>query len=122
MALINSLCAMLRTAPFHRENHARLILGVVIQFYQRCYDRFQLLVSTNKPESDDVPPEPILAAQWAQTPVFTPGLAELLNSVSVRMCLGIVSDAYFLAGRGRHEATATIASRNSTGTRCSGSG
>lgn len=82
MALVNSLCAMLRTAPFHRENHARLLLSVVIQFYQRCYDRFQWLVSTAKSGPADAPPEPILAAQWAQTPVFTPGLGELLNSVS----------------------------------------
>jgi exocyst complex component 4 len=78
MALINSLCAMLRTAPFHRENHARLILQVIVQFYTRCYDRFQLLVIGTK-NRKDMPPDPVLAAQWAQTPVFAPSLMELLN-------------------------------------------
>ena len=45
MALTNSLCAMLRSTPFHKENYARLILQVIIQFYQRCSDRFHDLVS-----------------------------------------------------------------------------
>ncbi|KAG1757763.1 Sec8 exocyst complex component-specific domain-containing protein [Suillus lakei] len=53
MALINSLCAMLRTTPFHRESYSRLIVGVIIQFYQRCSDKFQDLVSsiTDIPET-----------------------------------------------------------------------
>ncbi|KAF7320273.1 Sec8 exocyst complex component specific domain-containing protein [Mycena kentingensis (nom. inval.)] len=67
-ALINSLCAMLQTSPFHRENYSRLILGVMIQFYQRCSDRFQLLVSTD---------QPALAAQWAQRSELAPCLTEM---------------------------------------------
>ncbi|KIJ68218.1 hypothetical protein HYDPIDRAFT_106370 [Hydnomerulius pinastri MD-312] len=79
MALINSLCAMLRTTPFHRENYSRIIVGVIIQFYQRCSDRFQILVS--KGESGDAPPPPppppSLAAQWAQKSELSPCLSEL---------------------------------------------
>lgn len=75
MALINSLCAMLQTSPFHRENYSRLILGVVIQFYQRCSDRFQTLTSTGPVGSIDA--QVALAAQWAQRSELQPPLSEL---------------------------------------------
>lgn len=32
---------MLRTTPFHRENYSRLIISVIIQFYQRCSGSFR---------------------------------------------------------------------------------
>ncbi|KAJ7786127.1 exocyst complex component sec8 [Mycena metata] len=79
MALINSLCAMLLKSPFHRENYSRLILGVMIQFYQRCSDRFQDLVSIPSKEPD-AEPQPALAAQWAQRSELTPCLAEMLST------------------------------------------
>lgn len=41
MLLISSLCSMLRSTPFHRENYSNLIVGVIHQFYQRCNDRFK---------------------------------------------------------------------------------
>ncbi|KAG8219663.1 hypothetical protein J3R82DRAFT_618 [Butyriboletus roseoflavus] len=74
IALINSLCAMLRTTPFHRENYSRLIVGVIIQFYQRCSHRFQALVSNGGIES---PSSSSLAAQWAQKSELSPCLSEL---------------------------------------------
>ncbi|KAJ6574932.1 Sec8 exocyst complex component-specific domain-containing protein [Mycena capillaripes] len=80
MALINSLCAMLLKSPFHRENYSRLILGVMIQFYQRCSDRFQDLVSIPNSQDADAEPQPALAAQWAQRSELTPCLAELLTT------------------------------------------
>lgn len=78
MALINSLCSMLNSSPFHRENYSRLILGVVIQFYQRCSDRFQVLTSTLQ---EEVVREPriALAAQWAQRPELQPCFTELME-------------------------------------------
>ncbi|KAG1749817.1 Sec8 exocyst complex component-specific domain-containing protein [Suillus paluster] len=78
MALINSLCAMLRTTPFHRENYSRLIVGVIIQFYQRCSDKFQDLVSSTTNIISDSSSLPlVLAAQWAQKSELNPCLAEL---------------------------------------------
>ena len=74
MALINSLCAMLRTTPFHREKYSRLIVGVIIQFYQRCSHRFQALVSKGGTEGHS---SPSLAAQWAQNAELGPCLSEL---------------------------------------------
>jgi exocyst complex component 4 len=41
MALIHSLCQMLETAPFHRENYSRLVVGVIVQYYQQCSTRFK---------------------------------------------------------------------------------
>ncbi|KAI9461755.1 Sec8 exocyst complex component-specific domain-containing protein [Boletus coccyginus] len=77
IALINSLCAMLRTTPFHRENYSRLIVGVIIQFYQRCSHRFQAFVSKGGVEG---PSLPSLAAQWAQKSELSPCLSELFTA------------------------------------------
>lgn len=79
MALINSLSVMLRTTPFHRENYARLILGVVIQFYQRCSDQFQALttVQSTSPTGEQ---KVALGAIWAQKSEMTACLAELLST------------------------------------------
>ncbi|KAG6821359.1 hypothetical protein H0H93_014156 [Arthromyces matolae] len=80
MALINSLCAMLATSPFHREDYTRLILGVIIQFYQRCSDRFQDLVTLKDPLAANLDPQLTLAAQWAQRLEVNTCLSELLNT------------------------------------------
>lgn len=56
---------MQQTTPFHRDNYSRLILGVVIQFYQRCSDRFRELVSTKDGASADEA-HIAVAARWAQ--------------------------------------------------------
>jgi hypothetical protein len=79
MALINSLCAMLRTTPFHRENYARLILTVIIQFYQRCSDRFQTLIMSQV--SGDQDPRVALGAQWAQIPEMAACLSDLYHAL-----------------------------------------
>lgn len=41
MLLISALCSMLRATPFHRENYSQLIVSVIHQFYQRCFERFK---------------------------------------------------------------------------------
>lgn len=41
MSLIHHLCVMLQTTPFHRENYSRLIVGVIVQYYQQCSTRFK---------------------------------------------------------------------------------
>lgn len=99
MALINSLCAMLRITPFHRENYSRLILGVIIQFYQRCSDRFQDLVSLPELGGNETGTRLALSAQWAQRSEMSPCLSELSYTMVRR--LGIhhfqsFSAAFFL--------------------------
>jgi exocyst complex component 4 len=81
MALINSLCAMLRITPFHRENYSRLILGVIIQFYQRCSDRFQDLVSLPGVSGNESDTRLALSAQWAQRSAISPCLSELWSTM-----------------------------------------
>jgi exocyst complex component 4 len=81
MALINSLCAMLRITPFHRENYSRLILGVIIQFYQRCSDHFQDLVSLPVSGSNEADTQLALSAQWAQRSEISPCLSELSSTM-----------------------------------------
>ncbi|KZT53789.1 hypothetical protein CALCODRAFT_439643 [Calocera cornea HHB12733] len=80
MAVINSLCAMLKSTTFHRENYSRLILSVVIHFYQRCNTRFQDLVARNSfGVVPDVLPDAMLhiSARWAQKPEVSACLSEL---------------------------------------------
>ncbi|KAH8099379.1 Sec8 exocyst complex component-specific domain-containing protein [Cristinia sonorae] len=79
MALINSLCGMLRATPFHRESYARMILTVIVQFYQRCSDKFQDLVSLRNVLDPEAPPRIALAAQWAQQAEIIPCLTEMLS-------------------------------------------
>ena len=68
--------------PFHRENYARLILGIVIQFYQRCSERFHDLVS---PDSlTPLEEHPALAFQWAQRPE----VAAILSALDGVVCSG----------------------------------
>lgn len=81
LALINSLCAMLRTTPFHRESYSRLILTVIVQFYQRCSDRFQDL-ATLKSSEELEEPRIALAAQWAQRSEVVACLTELFAVTS----------------------------------------
>jgi exocyst complex component 4 len=84
LGLVNSLCVMLRSSPFHQEAYARLILGVLIQFYQRCFDRFQNLVVVQA-GSRKALPAPVLAAQWAQRGEIAPDLADLLAALVRRV-------------------------------------
>jgi exocyst complex component 4 len=79
MALVNSLCSMLQQTPFHQENYTRLILSVIIQFYQRCYDKFQALVMIGS-GTEGVEPKLALAARWAQRPEMNACLLELLKT------------------------------------------
>ncbi|KAF9457349.1 Sec8 exocyst complex component-specific domain-containing protein [Collybia nuda] len=81
MALINSLCAMLHASPFHRENYTRLILGVIIQFYQRCSDHFQHLVSVQSEQEPNPEPQLALATQWAQRSELSICVSELLMTL-----------------------------------------
>ncbi|CAG8601119.1 15253_t:CDS:10 [Acaulospora colombiana] len=67
VSLINSLCAMQQTTPFHRDNYSRLMLGLLIDFYQRCSDRFKELVSTREGMTQDEA-HVAVAARWAQRP------------------------------------------------------
>jgi exocyst complex component 4 len=96
LALVNSLCAMQQTTPFHRDNYSRLILGVIIQFYQRCSDRFRDLVSTSASSNMTTPSTPKLggseethvsvAARWAQK-------LEVAACVSALYSLPVIPDA-----------------------------
>ena len=82
MALINSLCVMLQSTPFHRENHSRLILTVIGQFYQRCSDHFMDLVAVSHTASSPQDNASIvLAAQRAQLPDISACLTELLRLI-----------------------------------------
>ena len=79
--LISHLSEMLRSTPFHREAYSRLIITVIIQYYQRSSERFIDLVgrdtSSNRTEKDNAP-ELKLSAKWAQRNELTACLAELL--------------------------------------------
>lgn len=71
------------------------MLTVIVQFYQRCSDRFQDLVSLKNRQDPESPPKIALAAQWAQKIELVPCLNEILavmkqsnrpNSKSQTLC------------------------------------
>ncbi|MDA6835160.1 hypothetical protein OSL32_25250, partial [Escherichia coli] len=45
VVLIDSLYAMLRTTPFHRESYSLLIIQTIVGYHHQCSDRFRDLVS-----------------------------------------------------------------------------
>ncbi|KAG8978596.1 hypothetical protein FRC05_009868 [Tulasnella sp. 425] len=92
VSLINSLCAMHRSTPFHTENYSRLILDIIIRFYQRCYDRFVDLVTVSSKSSEGAEANLAMSARWGQKPEVTACLSGLFgckpsNVVSMkRLC------------------------------------
>ncbi|EIW69172.1 hypothetical protein TREMEDRAFT_31499 [Tremella mesenterica DSM 1558] len=81
MALIHGLCVMLQTTPFHRENYSRLIIGVIVQYYQQCSARFKELASL--PAQGLGEPPLALPAQWAQREDIIACLGDLRNVIPV---------------------------------------
>jgi exocyst complex component 4 len=79
MALVNSLRVMLQTTPFHRDNYSRLILSVIIQYYQRCFDCYQEWVTV--PSSDGSEAIVAQAALWAQRSELQPCVSELVTDL-----------------------------------------
>lgn len=82
IVLIDSLYSMLRTTPFHRESYSRLIVTVVIQYYQKCGERFRDLVSHESAgDGGETKPEEqggyALSANWAQRAEMVACLGEL---------------------------------------------
>lgn len=74
--LIDSLYSMLRTTPFHRESYSRLIVMTVIQYYQKCSERFRELVSQEGGVA--------LSASWAQKSEMVTCLAEMRDPNTTR--------------------------------------
>lgn len=88
IVLISSLCSMLRSTPFHRENYSQLIVGVTHQFYQCCLERFRDLAGSESPESSTVRSAQDLqlgslrtAAAWVDSPELHACLVELKEAL-----------------------------------------
>lgn len=84
IVLIDSLYSMLRTTPFHRESYARLIVTVIVQFYQKCGERFRDLVTIESEEGGERKGEYALSANWAQRPEMVACLAEMRDPVTTQ--------------------------------------
>jgi exocyst complex component 4 len=103
MALIHSLCVMLQTTPFHRENYSRLIVGVIVQYYQQCSARFKgeshrpehclvaELASLGSIQSTLTEPPLALPAVWAQRDDMISCLTEV-RAVIVRLLVSGLAD------------------------------
>lgn len=68
---------MHRSTPFHTENYSRLILDIIIRFYQRCYDRFVDLVTVSSKSSEGPEANLAMSARWGQKPEVTACLSGL---------------------------------------------
>lgn len=75
---------MHKSTPFHRESYSRLILDVIIRFYQRCYDQFVELVAVTGDGSKDTETHIAISARWAQKGEVTACLAALSAAAPVR--------------------------------------
>ncbi|SPO38418.1 related to SEC8 - protein transport protein [Pseudozyma flocculosa] len=98
IVLIDSLYSMLRTTPFHRESYSRLIITTIVQYYQRCGERFRDLVAVDA-SSASIPSATssssatsagardgssyTLSAAWAQRPELYSCLVDMLQPAKV---------------------------------------
>lgn len=80
ISLINSLCFMLHSIPYHRENYSRFVLGIIIQFYQRCSDYFRDLVSRHV-LGQGTETQVLTSATWAQRPEITVCLSAMYSNL-----------------------------------------
>jgi len=109
--MTNSLCSMLQKTPFHRENYCRLILAVVIQFYQRCSDRYHALtmVPFTSPTGEQ---RSALGATWAQRSEMVPCLTELLATPvsfsGMRVSVWVTLTKIYLSGERYDKAATTL--------------
>lgn len=78
LVLVDSLYSMLRTTPFHRESYSHLVIQTLVQFYQRCHERFRDLVTTDV-SSQEGSQHYHLSAAWAQRPELTQCLSEYVG-------------------------------------------
>ena len=87
MNLIHSLCNMLLTTPFHRENYSRLIIGVIVQYYQQCSARFKGTSCYDKADADlaSAGDQLSLPAAWSQREDVI-ALAVEVQAIVVRHC------------------------------------
>ena len=87
IVLIDSLYSMLRTTPFHRESYSRLIVTTIIQYYQKCGERYRDLVSA--PEEAEA--RYVLSSKWAQRAEMVSCLAELRQTTSDKRKLELMA-------------------------------
>ncbi|WFD34462.1 Xaa-Pro aminopeptidase [Malassezia cuniculi] len=67
VALVDSLFAMLLSAPFHKESYARLVVLTLVEYYRLCNERFKTLVATDDGY--------LAASLWAQRQELASALA-----------------------------------------------
>ena len=70
---------MMKAIPSHRDNYAKIVLGIIIQFYQQCSDRVQRLTMMDVP--DESAPQPVLPLVWAQNADLALCLSKMKESV-----------------------------------------
>ncbi|PWN54385.1 hypothetical protein IE53DRAFT_323094 [Violaceomyces palustris] len=81
VVLIDSLYSMLRATPFHRESYSRLIISTIVQYYQRCNERFRDLTNTDvSSDGTSGSVRLMLSAEWAQRPEINACLVELCRA------------------------------------------
>ncbi|KAG9307493.1 hypothetical protein G9A89_017323 [Geosiphon pyriformis] len=69
MKLVESLCAMLRTMTFHKEEYSRMIISVLTQYYVKCFEQYQAVVSkgsSNEEENERTGNAQKTSAMWVQ--------------------------------------------------------
>ncbi|CAG8528432.1 3435_t:CDS:10 [Paraglomus brasilianum] len=68
MMLIESLCSMLRTMSFHKDEYGRMIVRILTKYYVNCFEQYQAIVSKNslKDDSSDSRNQQKISATWVQ--------------------------------------------------------
>ncbi|PLW42165.1 hypothetical protein PCANC_08604 [Puccinia coronata f. sp. avenae] len=86
VALIECLGNLVQSTSFHQEKYGRLMISIVVQYYQKCHERFKELVVRESAETASIADEANphanlkLAADWAQRPDMIVHLTKLKST------------------------------------------
>lgn len=81
VALIDGIYSILAATPFHRVSISRLIVQLIVQYYQRCHERYTSLVSLSASDASSASEGLHTCAAWAQRPEILLCLSELAQGL-----------------------------------------
>ncbi|CAG8780235.1 13388_t:CDS:2, partial [Acaulospora morrowiae] len=77
MMIVESMCVILHTISSHQEAFGRMIISLLTQYYVKCFEQYQAIVTKNSAESNAVETGNLqgVSATWVQQDQ----LSEVLN-------------------------------------------
>ncbi|RHZ59662.1 hypothetical protein Glove_362g4 [Diversispora epigaea] len=78
MKIVEKLCVMLHTMSNHQEEFSRMIISLLTQYYVKCFEQYQAIVTKNSSESEesDSRNQTGISSTWVQKDQLTEVLGQ----------------------------------------------